>query len=54
MNFSLSKGPDTKAAAPSMNALKTTGAPMFGAAPAAPAAPGSNNANNLSGLDGLL
>ena len=48
MNFSLSKGPDNRAAAPSMNALKTTGAPMFGAAP------GSNNTNNMSGLDGLL
>merc|ERR1719221_278983 len=49
INFSLSKGADTKAAAPSMNALKTTGAPMFGAAP------GSNNTtNNMSGLDGLL
>ena len=49
MNFSLSKGTDNKAAAPSMNALKTTGAPMFGGS-----APASNNTNNLSGLDGLL
>ena len=50
MNFSLSKGPDSRAAAPSMNALKTQsppGAPMFGATPA-------SNTNTLSGLDGLL
>ena len=51
MNFSLSKGPATKTAAPSMNALKTTG-PMG-------APNGNNNLNiqsggNLSGLDGLL
>jgi len=50
MNFSLSMGSDSRAAAPSMNALKTQsppGAPMFGAAPA-------NNTNSISGLDGLL
>ena len=50
MNFSLSKGPDSRAAAPSMNALKTQsppGVPNFGVAAA-------NNKNSLSGLDGLL
>ena len=49
LNFSLSKGPASKTAAPSMNAMKTGPGPMT-------AANGStnNNSGNMAGLDGLL